>query len=100
MKVFIVGAGQVGSTIVEALHAEHELTVVDLDPQKLTQFAYRYDVRTVEATGARRRGDRGLGPRDRLHVPRGGEPRRGRVRAGRGAGGDDGDPRLQRRVRR
>jgi trk system potassium uptake protein TrkA len=54
MKVFVVGAGQVGSTIVEALHAEHELTVVDLDPQKLTHLAYRYDVRTVEANGASR----------------------------------------------
>ena len=54
MKVFIVGAGQVGSTIVEALHDEHELTVVDLDPQRLTGLAYRYDVRTVEANGASR----------------------------------------------
>ncbi len=54
MKVFIVGAGQVGSTIVEALHDEHELTVVDLDPQRLTGLGYRYDVRTVEANGASR----------------------------------------------
>lgn len=55
MKVFIVGAGQVGSTIVEALHEEHDLTVVDLDPQRLTGLGYRYDVRTVEANGASRR---------------------------------------------
>jgi trk system potassium uptake protein TrkA len=55
MKVFVVGAGQVGSTIVEALHADHELTIVDVDPQKLTHLAYRYDVRTVEANGASRK---------------------------------------------
>ena len=54
MKVFIVGAGQVGSTIVEALHDEHDLTVIDLDPRRLTGLAYRYDVRTVEANGASR----------------------------------------------
>ena len=32
VKIFVIGAGQVGSTIVEALHDEHDVTVIDLDP--------------------------------------------------------------------
>ena len=31
MKIVVLGAGQVGMTIVEALHSDHEMTVVDLD---------------------------------------------------------------------
>ncbi len=55
MRIFVIGAGQVGSTIVEALHGEHNLTVIDLDPARLTALAYRYDVATIEANGASRR---------------------------------------------
>jgi trk system potassium uptake protein TrkA len=55
MKIFLIGAGQVGATVVEALHGEHHLTVFDLDPARLHQLSYRYDVRTVEGNGASRR---------------------------------------------
>jgi len=55
VRIFVIGAGQVGSTIVEALHDEHELTVMDLDPTRLSPLAYRYDVATVEESGASRR---------------------------------------------
>jgi trk/ktr system potassium uptake protein len=55
VRIFVIGAGQVGSTIVEALHDEHELTVMDLDPSRLSPLAYRYDVATVEGSGASRR---------------------------------------------
>jgi trk system potassium uptake protein TrkA len=55
MRIVIIGAGQVGTTIVEALHDEHELTVVDLDARRLASLAYRYDVVTREANGASRR---------------------------------------------
>ena len=55
MKIFVIGAGQVGVTIVEALHAEHQLTVFDLDAARLNSLAYRYDVVTVEGNGASRR---------------------------------------------
>jgi trk system potassium uptake protein TrkA len=48
----IVGAGQVGSTVVEALHAEHDLSVIDVARERLEALAYRYDVRTIEANGA------------------------------------------------
>ena len=54
MKIVIVGAGQVGSTVVKALHDEHELTVVDLDAARLAALSYRYDVATVEGNGASR----------------------------------------------
>jgi trk system potassium uptake protein TrkA len=55
VKVFIIGAGQVGSTIVEALHAEHTLTVVDEDPARLEALGSRFDVGFVEGNGASRR---------------------------------------------
>ncbi|MDH4345998.1 MAG: NAD-binding protein, partial [Thermoleophilia bacterium] len=55
MKVFVVGAGQVGSTIVEALHGDHEMVVVDQEAARLTAIAYRYDVATFEGNGASRK---------------------------------------------
>jgi trk system potassium uptake protein TrkA len=55
MKIVVLGAGQVGATIVEALHDDHEVTVVDLDPARLQALSYRYDVRTVTGNGATRR---------------------------------------------
>jgi trk system potassium uptake protein TrkA len=55
MKIVVLGAGQVGTTIVEALHEDHEVTVIDLDGARLQAIAYRYDVRTVKANGATRR---------------------------------------------
>jgi trk system potassium uptake protein TrkA len=66
VKIFVIGAGQVGSTIVEALHDEHDLTVMDLDAMRLTPLAYRYDVSTVEGNGTSRRAlaDAGMGAAD------------------------------------
>ena len=54
MRIFVIGAGQVGSTIVEALHDEHSVTVFDIDPARVTALSYRYDVVTVEGNGASR----------------------------------------------
>ena len=51
----MIGAGQVGSTVVEALHGEHDVTVIDVDPGRLSAFSYRYDVVTVEGNGASRK---------------------------------------------
>lgn len=66
MKILVVGAGQVGSTIVEALHADHEITVLDTDGPRLRALAYGFDARTVEANGASRQAllDAGLGEAD------------------------------------
>jgi trk system potassium uptake protein TrkA len=55
VKIFVIGAGQVGATIVQALHEEHELTVFDLDEERLAAVSQRYDVHTVEGNGASRR---------------------------------------------
>jgi trk system potassium uptake protein TrkA len=54
VRIFVVGAGQVGSTIVEALHKdeEHELTVIDLDRSRLLALSHRFDVHTVQGDGA------------------------------------------------
>jgi trk system potassium uptake protein len=55
MNIVLLGAGQVGATIVEALHEDHEVTVIDLDAARLQALSYRYDVRTVRGNGATRR---------------------------------------------
>jgi trk system potassium uptake protein TrkA len=55
VKIVVVGAGQVGSTVVEALHGEHDLTVVDTVMERLEGLAYRFDVRTIEGNGASRK---------------------------------------------
>ena len=72
VKIFVIGAGQVGTTIVEALHGEHDVTVLDLDPARLASISQRFDVATLEANGASRRALADAGVRDstraRLHV--------------------------------
>jgi len=55
MKIFIVGAGQVGSTVVEALHEEHDLTLIDLDPGRLSALSNRYELKAVLGNAASRR---------------------------------------------
>ena len=55
MNIVVLGAGQVGMAIVEALHDEHYVTVLDLDPARLRALGYRFDTRTVEGNGATRR---------------------------------------------
>ena len=53
MKIVILGAGQVGSSVAENLVSEeNDLTVVDLDAQRLRQLQDRFDLRTVVGSGA------------------------------------------------
>jgi len=48
MKILILGAGQVGSTVAESLVGEaNDITVVDTDAEKLKQLQDRLDLRTV-----------------------------------------------------
>jgi len=47
MKVIILGAGQVGTTIAENLSEDHDITVVDLDADCLLQLQGRLDIRTI-----------------------------------------------------
>jgi trk system potassium uptake protein TrkA len=55
VRIFVVGAGLVGTTVVEALHDEHELTVIDLDRSRLTSLSARFDIAIFEGNGASRR---------------------------------------------
>ena len=64
MKIVVLGAGNVGRAVVEALHSEHEMTVVDVDDARLTPLADRYDVRTVEGNGTTKRVMREAGIQD------------------------------------
>jgi trk system potassium uptake protein TrkA len=68
VKIVVIGAGQVGSAVIEALHDEHEVTVVDLDGSRLNAIAHRHDVTTVEGNGATRSvlQDAGIGGADLL----------------------------------
>jgi trk system potassium uptake protein len=54
MKVIVLGAGHVGRAVVEALFDEHDVTVIDVEPRSLAEFADRYDVRTVQGDGTTR----------------------------------------------
>ncbi|HET9041826.1 MAG TPA: Trk system potassium transporter TrkA [Burkholderiales bacterium] len=48
MKILIMGAGQVGSTLAESLVSEqNDITVVDIDPRRLKDLQDRLDLRTV-----------------------------------------------------
>ena len=64
MNIFVIGAGQVGTTIVESLHRDHAMTVLDLDPARLTALSQRFDVATLTANGASRRALAEAGVRD------------------------------------
>ncbi|RXZ42604.1 Trk system potassium transporter TrkA [Crenobacter cavernae] len=53
MKILILGAGQVGSTVAENLVSENnDITVVDLDAKLLKQLQDRLDIRTVVGNAA------------------------------------------------
>ena len=64
MKIIVLGAGHVGRTLVDALHTQHQLTVVDTDARRLASVAQRYDVRTVQGDGTTRRVVRKAGCED------------------------------------
>lgn len=52
MKIIIIGAGQVGSTLTEKLVTEkNELTVIDTDRSLLGILNDKYDLRTVCGLG-------------------------------------------------
>ena len=52
MRIFIIGAGLIGERIISTLHADHDVTAVDLDPAKLKPLAQHYDVATAQANAA------------------------------------------------
>ncbi|MGB5833295.1 MAG: Trk system potassium transporter TrkA [Thiohalocapsa sp.] len=53
MKILILGAGQVGTSVAANLVSEaNDITVVDTDGQRLRELADRFDLRTTEGHGA------------------------------------------------
>jgi trk system potassium uptake protein len=55
VRIVVIGAGHVGRTVVEALHEEHDVTVIDLDAARVAALSYRFDVHGVTGNGASRR---------------------------------------------
>lgn len=52
MKIVIVGAGQVGGTLAEHLASEaNDITVVDIDEDRLAELQDKLDIRTVHGMG-------------------------------------------------
>ena len=48
MKILILGAGQVGTSVASSLASENnDITVVDTDHQRLRDLAEKLDIRTV-----------------------------------------------------
>lgn len=54
MRILVIGAGQVGTSVSAALHTAHEITIVDLDDALLAQLTNRYDVMTLAGNGTSR----------------------------------------------
>ncbi len=53
MKIIIVGAGNVGSTLVEQLaHEGHDITIIDIVPQRIQTITDNYDVMGIVGNGA------------------------------------------------
>lgn len=53
MKIVILGAGQVGSSVAENLASEaNDITVVDTNPERLKKLQDRFDLRTVSGNAA------------------------------------------------
>ncbi|NHN61363.1 MULTISPECIES: Trk system potassium transporter TrkA [Halorussus] len=51
MRVIIVGAGEVGSSIAASLADAHEVVVVDTDPERVDTLTYSLDVLAIEGDG-------------------------------------------------
>lgn len=53
MKVVVIGVGQVGRSVAHALAEEHEVIVVDKDPERLESIRAEADVLAYEGNGAK-----------------------------------------------
>ncbi|WP_372912949.1 Trk system potassium transporter TrkA [Salinigranum sp.] len=51
MRVVIIGAGQVGSSIAADLDATHEVVVVECDPARVEELNYSLDVLAIQGDG-------------------------------------------------
>jgi trk system potassium uptake protein TrkA len=51
MHVVIIGAGEVGTSIASSLASDHEVVVIDKDPERAEQLKYELDVLTIAGDG-------------------------------------------------
>mgnify|MGYP000117114334 FL=1 len=51
MHVVVIGAGEVGTSIAGSLASDHEVVVVDVDPDRAEQLKYELDVLTIAGDG-------------------------------------------------
>ncbi|MGM0590554.1 MAG: Trk system potassium transporter TrkA [Halobacteriota archaeon] len=51
MRIVIVGAGEVGSSIAANLAENHDITVIDVDPTVVEELTYATDVLAIEGDG-------------------------------------------------
>lgn len=53
LQIIIVGAGKVGSTLIEQLTKEgHDITIIDRNPAKITEITNMYDIMGITGNGA------------------------------------------------
>lgn len=65
MKILIVGAGRVGTSVAENLVSEHnDITVIDPDPTRLSELQERFDLRVVVGDGSQLSAMRRAGAED------------------------------------
>lgn len=51
MRVAIVGAGEVGTSIAGSLAANHDVVIIDIDPDRADRLKYEFDVMTLSGDG-------------------------------------------------
>ena len=51
MHVVVIGAGEVGTSIASSLASDHEVVVIDADPDRAEQLKYELDVLTIAGDG-------------------------------------------------
>ena len=51
MRVVIIGAGEVGTSIAATLESDHEVVVIDADADRTEDIKYEYDVLTITGDG-------------------------------------------------
>jgi trk system potassium uptake protein TrkA len=61
VRILVIGAGRVGTSVVAALHEAHDVTLVDLDAETLQAIGNRYDVLTIPGNGTSRTALQGAG---------------------------------------
>jgi trk system potassium uptake protein TrkA len=54
VRIVVVGAGEVGSNIAGSLAADHDIVVIDQDPERVEELTYGMDILALEGNGTSR----------------------------------------------